>query len=410
MLANLRWPLCMRRSYIKPALALPLVCDLGVDDEAKRMNIEMEIVSGVSQLDAGQWNALAGSSPMLGHAFLSALEDTGCVGAGTGWQPYPLVARCEGKLIGAMPLYLKSHSYGEYVFDWAWADAFERNGMAYYPKFLSTIPFTPVSGGRLLSADAEIQALMAEVLNEQMQRHALSSAHVLFADDNTAAILRAAGWIERSGVQFRWENEDFADFDDFLCRLAHDKRKKIRQERRKIHAAGISCRQLQGREITEAQWDFFFRCYENTYREHRSTPYLTRAFFTELGRRLPQHCLLIIAERSGEPVAAALNLYDDNTLYGRYWGAMEYVAGLHFELCYYQAQEFCIARNIRYFEGGAQGEHKLARGFRPKATQSFHRIAHPDFAEAIRNFVAQETHGIGIYHHELQERAPFRKT
>jgi predicted N-acyltransferase len=372
------------------------------------MNIDMEIVAGVSEIDAQQWDALTGGMPMLSHAFLSALEDTGCVGTGTGWQPYPLIARRAGKLIGAIPLYLKSHSYGEYVFDWAWADAYERNGMAYYPKFVSAIPFTPVSGARLLSADNDIQSLMAQVLSEQMQRHSLSSAHVLFTDEDTANVLRNAGWMERSGVQFRWENEDFSDFEHFLSQLSHDKRKKIRQERKKVTGADVVCRQLQGDAITEAHWNFFFKCYENTYREHRSTPYLTQEFFHALGARLPQHCLLIIAEQAGEPVAAALNLYGGDSLYGRYWGSMRYVPSLHFELCYYQAQEFCIAQRIRYFEGGAQGEHKLARGFRPKPTRSFHQIAHPDFEAAIRDFVAHEAHGIAIYQNELEERAPYR--
>jgi predicted N-acyltransferase len=249
---------------------------------------------------------------------------------------------------------------------------------------------------------------MAQVLSEQMQRHSLSSAHVLFTDEGTADVLRKAGWMERSGVQFRWENEDFSDFEHFLSQLSHDKRKKIRQERKKITGADVVCRQLQGDAITEMHWNFFFRCYENTYREHRSTPYLTREFFHELSARLPQHCLLIIAEQAGEPIAAALNLYGGDSLYGRYWGAMRYVPGLHFELCYYQAQEFCIAQRIRYFEGGAQGEHKLARGFRPKPTRSFHKIAHPDFEAAIKDFVAHEAHGIAIYQNELEERAPYK--
>lgn len=372
------------------------------------MSIEAEIITGVSQVNAQEWDALTDGSPILSHAFLSALEETGCVGAGTGWQPYPLVVRDAGKLVGAVPLYLKGHSYGEYVFDWAWAEAFERNGLAYYPKLLAAVPFTPITGARLLSKDAEIQALLAEVLSEQMERHALSSAHILFPDESAAKVLQASGWMERSGVQFRWENEDFRDFEDFLRQLAHDKRKKIRQERKKIAAADISSRKLTGNDIRQADWDFFFRCYENTYHEHRSTPYLTREFFYTLGERLPQNTLLIIAEQAGEPIAAALNLFSDSTLYGRYWGTTRYVPGLHFELCYYQAQEFCIAQGIRYFEGGAQGEHKLARGFLPRATCSFHKIAHPEFAAAIKNFVEREAKGMGAYHNELEERAPYK--
>ena len=372
------------------------------------MTIEMEILGGMHEADPQQWDVLVGGSPILSHAFLSMLEETGCVGAGTGWQPHPLVVRRAGQLIGAMPLYLKSHSYGEYVFDWAWAEAYERNGMPYYPKFLSAVPFTPVSGARLLSAEEDIRVLMTQVLGEQTEKHGLSSAHVLFADADSASTLRAAGWLERSGVQFRWENDGFADFDDFLGRLAHDKRKKIRQERKKIAASGISCQALSGAEIEPAHWDFFFRCYQNTYREHHSSPYLTRAFFHALGERLPQHCLLIVAEQAGELIAAALNLIDGEALYGRYWGATRYVPGLHFELCYYQAQEFCIAHGLRYFEGGAQGEHKLARGFRPRPTHSFHKIVHPDFAAAIRHFLDQETDGMTVYQSELEERAPYK--
>ena len=372
------------------------------------MGIEVEIVGGVSELAVVEWDALTDGSPILSHAFLSALEETGCVGAGTGWQPYPITVRDDGRLVGATALYLKTHSYGEYEFDWAWADAYQRNGIAYYPKLLAAIPFTPITGPRLLSADAGIQALMAQVFTQQMERHSLSSSHILFPDEATAIVLRQAGWLERAGVQFRWKNENFSDFDDFLSHLSHDKRKKIKQERKKIAAAGVICKKLIGDAITQADWDFFYSCYVNTYREHHSTPYLTREFFYALGERLPQQTLLVMAEQDGAPIAAALNLFDSTTLYGRYWGAVSYVPGLHFELCYYQAQKFCIERGIRYFEGGAQGEHKLARGFLPRATYSFHKIAHANFEAAIRNFVGQEAKGMDAYHNELEERAPYK--
>jgi len=372
------------------------------------MSLEVEIVGGVSVLGAKEWDALTDGSPILSHAFLSALEQTGCVGAGTGWQPYPITVRDNGKLVGATPLYLKGHSYGEYVFDWAWADAYQRNGIAYYPKMLIAIPFTPITGPRLLGVDAMIQALLAKAFNQQINQHSFSSAHILFPDEPTAEVLRECGWLERKGVQFRWENENFADFEDFLSRLSHDKRKKIRQERKKIAAAGVVCKRLTGSEASQTDWDFFFRCYENTYHQHHSTPYLTREFFYAIGARLPQQTLLIIAEQDGVPIAAALNLYSDQVLYGRYWGALRYVPGLHFELCYYQAQEFCIAHRIRYFEGGAQGEHKLARGFRPRPTCSFHKISHPEFQAAIENFLQYEGRGISAYHNELEERVPFK--
>jgi predicted N-acyltransferase len=373
------------------------------------MNIELEIVDSFGKIDAAAWNALTDGSPILDHALFATLEETGCIGPGTGWQPYPVVAKSEDSLVGAMPLFLKGHSYGEYVFDWAWADVFQRCGISYYPKLLVAIPFTPATGPRLLASRMEVQALLVQLLAQQMERHALSSAHVLFPDEASARMLAVAGWFERNGVQFRWENEGFSSFDDFLSRLSHDKRKKIRQERKKIAAQDIRCRRLSGHEIRPQDWDFFFRCYHNTYYEHHSTPYLNREFFHLLGERLPDNILLVIAEREGQPVAAAFNLFGGDTLYGRYWGTLQYVPGLHFELCYYQAQEFCMERGLRYFEGGAQGEHKLARGFRPRITRSFHRIAHPELEIAIRDHVEREAQGVGLYHDELEERAPFRR-
>lgn len=373
------------------------------------MNIEIEVLDSFGTINGEEWNALTDDSPVLNHALFTTLEETGCVGSGTGWQPYPVIAKSSGRLIGAIPLYLKGHSYGEYVFDWAWADVFERCGIRYYPKLLVAIPFTPVTGPRLLGHLPEVQTVLAQILVQQMEKHALSSAHVLFPDEASAQALASTGWFERNGVQFRWENEGFADFEGFLSTLSHDKRKKIRQERKKLGAAGIHCKKLEGRDIQPEDWDFFFRCYQNTYRDHHSTPYLSREFFHLLGERMPQNILLVIAERGGKPIAATFNLFGDDTLYGRYWGATQYVPGLHFELCYYQAQEFCIARGLRYFEGGAQGEHKLARGFRPRITRSFHRIAYPEFETAIRDHVEREARGIGLYHDELEERAPFRK-
>ena len=377
------------------------------------MSLKIEIVSSISELDSNAWNALTDGSPLTSHGFFSALEKTQCVGDGTGWQPIPLIVTEDNQLKGAIPLYAKSHSYGEYVFDWAWANAFEQNGVTYYPKLISAIPFTPISGARLLSHDPEVRTLMAAVLADQLQRLNLSSVHVLFPDDDSAESLEKLGWIKRDGVQFRWENQGYKSFEDFLSTLTHDKRKKIRQERKKIAALGVSVRCLAGEDITEADWDFFFKCYERTYHLHRSTPYLTREFFTELACLLPQNILLWLAEKDGQPIAAALSLYDkkpngQSELYGRYWGAISYVPGLHFELCYYQAQEFCIEHGIRYFEGGAQGEHKLARGFRPRPTCSFHKIAHPDFAEAIEAAVKRESVSMQFYQNELEERAPFK--
>lgn len=373
------------------------------------MSLILEITDSIQQVEANDWDALVGDMPLLSHAFLSALENSNSVGKDTGWQPYPLLVHEEGKLVGAMPLYVKSHSYGEYVFDWAWAEAYERSGLKYYPKLLSAIPFTPITSQRLLASNLEVQMLMVEALSETMHKHQLSSAHVLFPDEDNSIALKQAGWLQRNGLQFRWQNDNFSDFDDFLSVLSHDKRKKIRQERKKVAASGVVCKLIKGADVTQEQWDFFYQCYQNTYLEHRSRPYLTPEFFHEIGRTMPKNILLILAYVDGLPVASALNVYHQTTLYGRYWGALQYVPNLHFELCYYQAQEFCIAEKIQYFEGGAQGEHKLARGFKPRATCSFHKIAHTGFSNAIQEFVTTESQGIAAYTHELEDRAPFKE-
>lgn len=378
------------------------------------MSPQISIASGIKEIDPASWDALGDGSPFLTHAYLGALERTGCVGSGTGWQPCPLLVKDGSRLLGAMPLYAKSHSYGEYVFDWAWANAFEQHGIDYYPKLICAVPFTPVTGPRLMCADAAIRQQMLAALGDQLLAAGWSSAHVLFPDESDAQAMAAAGWLKRSGVQFRWENEGYASFDTFLSTLTHDKRKKIRQERKRITAADVRVHRLTGADISESHWAFFYRCYANTYRLHRSSPYLNEAFFIEIGRRMPQNVLLVVAERNGENIAAALSFFGENSagisqLYGRYWGALEYVPGLHFELCYYQAQEFCIERGIRYFEGGAQGEHKLARGFKPRPTCSFHKIARPDFAAAIARALERESGMMEMYQDELEERAPFRK-
>ena len=372
------------------------------------MQLTVEIINSISEINAAQWNALTDNTPLLSHAFLASLEQARCVGKSTGWLPQPLVVREGDTLVGAMPLYLKTHSYGEYVFDGAWADAFERSGQNYYPKLLSAIPFSPITSTRLLAKTAEVQNMMLDAVEQVMQHHGLSSAHILFPDADSAQLLQSTGWMVRNGVQFRWENESFTDFEQFLTTLTHDKRKKIHQERKKINALGVISKRIQGADITQQNLDFFYNCYANTYAEHRSSPYLTREFFSLIVEKMPQNILLIIAELNGEPIASTLSIYNQETLYGRYWGATQFVSGLHFELCYYQAQEFCIEQNIRFFEGGAQGEHKLARGFKPRPTCSYHKIANPDFAQAIQDFLTRETTGMVQYVTELEERAPFK--
>ena len=377
--------------------------------------IHARVLEDLSRVAAADWNRLAGGNPMLSHEFFHALHQSGCACAKSGWQPQfltlweeaaPPGARAPQRLRAAMPLYLKSHSYGEYVFDWAWAEAYQRHGLAYYPKLLAAIPFSPVSGPRLLAAaDADRTALVQAALALAQDA---SSLHVLFPQPAEAALLQAAGMLLRSGVQFHWTNQGFGSFDEFLAQLSRDKRKKIRQERRRVRDAGVSFRRLCGGEIREDDWIFFARCYKRTYREHRSTPYLSLEFFQRLGETMSQHVLLIVAEREGRPIASALNLYSQEILYGRYWGALEYIPCLHFETCYYQALEFCIDNGIRVFEGGAQGEHKLARGFLPVKTLSAHWLAHPEFSDAVERFLEREHHGIARYIDELNEHSPYK--
>jgi predicted N-acyltransferase len=370
----------------------------------------LRILSGLDTVPPGQWDALTGGNPTVSHAFLDCLHQSGCASGDTGWMPQYLSLWRDGALAAAVPLYLKSHSYGEYVFDWAWADAYERHGIAYYPKLLAAVPFTPAVGPRLLACDARARGALAHALLELARNSPVSSLHVLFPPEEDADALRTAGLLERRGVQFHWRNDGYADFDDFLSRLSHDKRKKIRQERRRVAAAGVTLRRVLGDRATQAEWDFFNRCYRRTYAAHRSTPYLTRAFFGQLASRMGGNVLLVIAERDGEPIAAALDLFTRAALYGRYWGSVEHVPGLHFEACYYQAMEFCIELGIELFEGGAQGEHKHARGFLPEVTRSLHWLAHPAFYRAVDEYLARERSGIGAYVDELADRSPFRRS
>jgi len=369
----------------------------------------LRIVEGLDGIDPGAWNALAGGNPTLAFEFLDSLHRTGCASPRTGWAPQYITLWRDGHLAGAVPLYAKSHSYGEYVFDWAWADAYERHGLTYYPKLLAAVPFTPATGARLLAVDEAARTVLARALLQAARDSNVSSLHVLFPDDADASALRALGLMERRGVQFHWRNGGYASFDEFLAALSHDKRKKIRQERKRVASGGVAFRRLTGHEASGADWDFFAKCYRRTYREHRSTPYLDRAFFGMIAERMPGNVLLVIAEKEGRPVAAALDLFGQDALYGRYWGSVEYVPGLHFEACYYQALEFCIERGIRRFEGGAQGEHKHARGFLPHETRSFHWLAHPAFAKAIDEYLEREGEHISGYIDELNDRSPFKQ-
>ena len=369
---------------------------------------DIRIVDTIADIPAAEWDALAGNNPFLSHAFLSALHECGCAAPQMGWLPQFLVVWRDNRLIGAMPLYLKSHSYGEYVFDWAWAEAYERHGLEYYPKLLCAVPFTPVTGLRILTQSAEIRSLLIDAALERAKQLGISSLHCLFPDEEQALALQQAGMMLRKGVQFHWQNRNYADFDAYLACMNNDKRKKIKQERRRVRDAGIGFEWLVGEQITTAHWEFFVECYNRTYLQHRSTPYLNLDFFRRIGATMGDNILLVLAVRDGRPIASALNFFTRDTLYGRYWGALEFHSGLHFETCYYQAIEFCIARKIAVFEGGAQGEHKLARGFLPVITWSAHWLAHAGFGRAVEDFLARETTGVTDYADELSERNPFK--
>ncbi|MGC3964493.1 MAG: GNAT family N-acetyltransferase [Rhodocyclaceae bacterium] len=363
----------------------------------------------ISDIPAPQWDALAGNQPCLVHAFLAAMEDTHCVGPGTGWMPRHATLWDGDTLVAAAPLYAKSHSWGEYVFDWAWADAYRQHGLAYYPKWLCALPFTPVPGTRLLARDATAREALLDGLLAHIDTSGASSLHILFADEDEIVAGAARGMLVREGVQFHWHNAGYTDFDGFLAALAHDKRKKIRQERRKVADAGVTLRVLEGSAIEPSDWTFFARCYTTTYALHGATPYLNLAFFRALGERLPQACVMLLAERDGEPVAASLLLRDDTALYGRYWGAIEQIPCLHFEACYYAPIAYAIEQGLSRFEGGAQGEHKLARGLDPVRTRSLHWLRDARFHDAVSHYLQRETGGVELYINELEGRRPFRQ-
>ena len=290
----------------------------------------VEVVSSLSSVAAAEWNALSDGQPFLRHEFLNALHETGCASAKSGWAPQYLLLKGNGSLTGAMPLYLKSHSYGEYVFDWSWAEAYARHGLEYYPKLLCAIPFTPVRGARLLARDAEQRDLLARSALVLADKLGVSSLHCLFPADEDADAFDACGMMMRHGVQFHWSNAEYGSFDDFLAGMTHDKRKKMKQERRKVREAGITFQWREGDQITDEEWAFFYRCYAQTYREHYSTPYLSLPFFQRIGRTMPENLLLVLAYRDGRPIAASFNMRDETRLYGRYWGSVEHHPVLHF--------------------------------------------------------------------------------
>ncbi|MGI4857631.1 MAG: GNAT family N-acetyltransferase [Janthinobacterium lividum] len=370
---------------------------------------EIHVVDSIADVDAAHWNALAGQNPFVQHAFLAAMHATGCATAKTGWQPHYLLMRRDGVLAGAMPLYLKSHSRGEYVFDHSWADAFQRHGIDYYPKLLGAVPFTPVTGPRLLAASHDDRVLLARAAIQLARQLAVSSLHVLFPAEQDIAAMSEAGYMLREGVQFHWKNDGYASFDAFLATMNQQKRKKVKQDRRHVSDAGITFRHLRGAAIDTEALDFFYACYENTYAEHWNPPYLTRTFFQRLHDTQPDSILLVIAERDGQPIACALDVIGGNVMYGRYWGTREFVSGLHFETCYMQGIDYCIAHGLSAFEGGAQGVHKMSRGLLPTPTWSAHWIADARFADAIGEFLDAETSAMDRHIEELEAHTPFKK-
>jgi uncharacterized protein len=373
-----------------------------------------EIASGVAALDAAQWDALSGGNPFISHAFLSALETSGSVGKGSGWSPAPILFRDENKaLSGALPAYLKSHSQGEYVFDHHWADAYERAGGQYYPKLQIAAPFSPVPGPRLLLREPSLAPQMLAAAEAVVQQNGLSSAHATFVEETQLDAFRAAGWLIRTGTQFHWQNDGYAAFDDFLNALSSRKRKAIRKERAGANAA-VEIQILTGSEITRDHWDAFWIFYQDTGARKWGQPYLTRAFFDRIGAAqagtdMGDAVVLFLATIDGRPVAGALNFAGPDCLYGRYWGCALDIPFLHFELCYYRAIEYAIEHGLARVEAGAQGEHKLARGYVPVPTYSAHYIADPGFRRAIADFLVREKAAVAREIEFLGEMAPFKR-
>ena len=366
--------------------------------------------TSVSALPAGEWDALTdGSNPFISHAFLSALEDSGSVGGRSGWTPAPLgIRRADGTLAAALPAYLKAHSQGEYVFDHSWADAWQRAGGDYYPKLQIAAPFTPATGPRILTRDPALALPLLRAAETVCRQNELSSAHATFITPDQLEQFTAAGWLPRSDLQFHWENRGYTTFDEFLGGLSSSRRKNLRKERAAAQA-GVDIRHITGADLDESHWDAFWQFYQDTGSRKWGRPYLTREAFTLLGERMADRILLVMAYAGGEAIAGALNFIGGDALYGRYWGAVVDKPFLHFELCYYQAIDAAIGRGLARVEAGAQGAHKLARGYEPVQTWSAHFIANPGFRSAVADFLGQERAGIAAEQLSLGQHTPFRK-
>jgi predicted N-acyltransferase len=376
------------------------------------MRVQVERLASLSAVEAAAWNKLAGDSPFLKHEFLSALEQSGCVGDGTTWQPCYLVARDDDGLAGAVPLFIKYDSHGEFVFDWGWADAYERAGRHYYPKLVAAIPFTPATGQRLLLRDG-LENGAATALLDAARSTALeigaSSLHVLFPTEAERPTLERAGFLMRKGCQFHWANGGYQSFDEFLASFSADKRKKAKRERRRVAEADIVFEHLQGNELGVDDWDAIMEFYSRTFQRRGREPYLNREFFERIAATMPSNLVVILARHHGAPIATAICFRSSSTLYGRYWGSGADFHSLHFETCYYQGIDYCIRAGLQRFEPGTQGEHKVARGFVPQPTWSCHWLRDPEFHRAVGAFLKRETHHVDAYMDEIGEHVPYRQ-
>jgi predicted N-acyltransferase len=368
------------------------------------------IVDTLKDVDELEWNSITGSNPFLQFYFLTALRETGCAASNTGWTQQFILYYKNDTLVGAAPMYLKTHSRGEFVFDFAWAEAYKNHGLQYYPKAVIAVPFTPVTGPRLIGSSINDKLTIAKAAINYTAKMGISSIHVLFPDPADLTTLKAAGFSIREGIQFHWRNKEYQNFNEFLNCMKHDKRKKIRQSRNLISKSNVTFKWLLGSDITNEYLDFFYYCYSKTYFEHRSRPYLSIEFFKRIINKSPESFLLIVAKNDNESIASALNVVGDGVLYGRYWGCSKFISGLHFETCYLQAIEYCIQNKIALFEGGAQGEHKIARGLLPTKTYSAHWISDSRFSGAIDNFLDDEINSMQQHFKELEESTPFKKS
>ncbi|HEX6992878.1 MAG TPA: GNAT family N-acetyltransferase [Gammaproteobacteria bacterium] len=377
------------------------------------MDLELNRVDSLEGIAPSDWNALSDGNPFLRHEFLVALERTGCIGPGTGWEPAYVTARAAGRLVGAMPLYVKHDSRGEFVFDWSWADAYEQTGRRYYPKLVASIPFTPATGRRLLVAPGEpireIETALLRAAEDVRRELGASSLHGLFPTEAEGEAFAAAGYLPRKSCQFHWRNRGYADFDAFLATFSSEKRKKARRERRRVAEAGIRFEHARGDELSAEDWDAVYDFHARTFLRRGRPPYLNREFFAEVARTMPESLVVIVARYGRMPIAAAICFRGGGALYGRYWGSLADFHSLHFEACYYQGIEYCIREGLDKFEPGTQGEHKISRGFSPTATWSWHRLADPAFRRAVQHFLTRETMQVDAYIDYLEDHVPYRR-